>query len=266
MWSAPAERSGDGALAPSPLLAEAKAVSRFTCHRTPYKRRPQRLVVLTRCALACLACDLPLDVLGRRGYPAAVLNRFTPILVLTTACWLVFLVNNLLCGGQFDQYGIRPRQLSSLPGIILAPFLHGSCQHLAANTLPLLVLGGVLCARSKGEFVVVTVAGILLGGGLTWLFARNACHIGASGLIFCYFGYLASLAYFHRTFGTLCLSVVCILGYGGLVWGIVPTSTAISWESHLGGLLAGTAVGWLAKLRKTPTGPKDLLPGSPSQP
>lgn len=115
-------------------------------------------------------------MLGRRGYPAAVLKRVTPILVLTTICWLVFLVNNLLWGGQFDRYGIRPRQLSSLP-------------------------------------------------------------------------------------------VVCILGYGGLVWGIVPTSTAISWESHLGGLLAGTAVGWLmAKLRKTPTGPKDLLPGNPSQP
>ncbi len=206
--------------------------------------------------------------LGGQGcYPAAVLKRFSPILALTAACWLVFLVNNLLWGGQFDKYGIRPRQLSSLPGIVFAPFLHGSYQHLAANSFPLLVLGGILCARSKGEFVVVTVAGIVLGGGLTWLLARNACHIGASGLIFCYFGYLASLAYFHRTFGTLCLSVVCILGYGGLVWGIVPTSTAISWESHLGGLVAGTAVGWLmAKLKNTPTEPEDLVPGSPPQP
>ena len=203
--------------------------------------------------------------LGMQGcYPAAVFKRFAPILALTALCWLVFLVNNLLWGGQFDQYGIRPRQLSSLPGIVFAPFLHGSYQHLAANTLPLLVLGGILCARSKGEFVVVTLAGILLGGGLTWLFARNACHIGASGLIFCYFGYLASLAYFHRTFGTLCLSVVCILGYGGLVWGIVPTSTAISWESHLGGLVAGTAVGGLmAKLKKRPTEPRGPGPRQP---
>ena len=131
---------------------------------------------------------------GQGCYPAAVLKRFSPILALTAACWLVFLVNNLLWGGQFDKYGIRPRQLSSLPGIVFAPFLHGSYQHLAANSFPLLVLGGILCARSKGEFVVVTVAGIVLGGGLTWLLARNACHIGASGLIFCYFGYLASLA------------------------------------------------------------------------
>jgi membrane associated rhomboid family serine protease len=195
-----------------------------------------------------------------------VIKRFIPILVLTAACWLVFLVNNLMWGGDFDQYGIRPRQISSLPGILFATFLHGSYQHLAANTLPLLILGGILCLRSRGEFVLVTVAGILLGGGLTWLFARNACHIGASELIFCYFGYLASLACFNRTFGTLCLSVVCILGYGGIVRGIVPTSTSISWESHLAGLVAGVALASLmAKLKKTPSGPKDLASGSLSQ-
>jgi membrane associated rhomboid family serine protease len=193
-----------------------------------------------------------------------VLKRFTSILALTTLCWLVFLVNNVVLDGHLDQWGIKPRQLSGLPGIVFAPFLHGSYQHLAANTVPLLVLGGILCARGKGEFTIVTLAGMFLGGGLTWLFARNACHIGASGLIFCYFGYLASLAWFNRTFGTLCLSVACILGYGGLVWGIVPTSAAISWESHLTGLIAGTTVGWLmAKLRKTPMGPDDLPPGSP---
>jgi membrane associated rhomboid family serine protease len=196
-----------------------------------------------------------------------VLKRFTPILLLTALCWLIFLVNNLILGGHFDQCGIKPRQISGLFGIIFAPFLHGSYRHLAANTLPLLVLGSILCARSQGEFVVVTVAGILLGGSLTWLFARNACHIGASGLIFCYFGYLASLALFNRTFGTLCLSVLCIVGYGGIVWGIVPTSAAISWESHLFGLVAGTALAWfMAKLKKTPTTSQDLAPRTPLQP
>jgi membrane associated rhomboid family serine protease len=199
-------------------------------------------------------------------YPAPVLKRSTPILLLTALCWLVFLVNNLMLGGHFDQSGIKPRQIGSLPGIIFAPFLHGSYQHLAANTLPLLVLGGIISARSQGEFVVVTVAGILLGGSLTWLFARNACHIGASGLIFCYFGYLASMALFNRTFGTLCLSIACIVGYGGIVWGIVPTSAAISWESHLFGLVAGTALAWfMAKLKKTPTTSQGLASRSPLQ-
>jgi membrane associated rhomboid family serine protease len=180
-----------------------------------------------------------------------VLKRFTPIILLTTICWLVFLVNNVMWGGSFDRYGIAPRQVGSLPGIVFAPFLHASYQHLAANTLPLLILGGIICGRGRGEFVVVTALGILLGGGLTWLFARSASHIGASGLIFCYFGYLASLAWFNRTFGTLLVSVVCIVGYGGLVRGIVPTSSGISWESHLAGLVAGIALAWLmAKLKK----------------
>ena len=128
------------------------------------------------------------------------------------------------------MYAIRsyygPRRIDGLPGMFFAPFLHASYAHLAANTLPLLILGAILCGRSRGEFVMVTVAGILLGGGLTWLFARSACHIGASGLIFCYFGYLASLAYFNRTLGTLLLSVVCLVGYGGMIRGIVPTSAS----------------------------------------
>ncbi len=195
-----------------------------------------------------------------------MIKRFTPVVLLVAVCWVVFLVNNLIFGGHFDQYGIVPRQLSSWPGILFAPFLHGSYQHLAANTLPLLILGAIICARSSGEFIIVTVAGILLGGSLTWLFARNASHIGASGLIFCYFGYLASLALFHRTFGTLLLSVVCIVGYGGIVRGVVPTSTGISWESHLAGLAAGIALAsFMAKLKKTPGGPPSVTPGTASQ-
>lgn len=195
-----------------------------------------------------------------------MIKRFTPIFVLTVVCWVVFLLNNLIWKGHFDQYGITPRQVSSLPGIICAPFLHASYEHLAANTLPLLILGAIICGRSRGEFMVVTVLGMVATGGLTWLFARSACHIGASGLIFCYFGYLASLAYFNRTFGALCLSVICILGYGGMIRGILPTSTPISWESHLAGLVAGTALAWLmAKLNRTPSGSKELAPGSVTQ-
>jgi membrane associated rhomboid family serine protease len=185
-----------------------------------------------------------------------VLKRFTPIIALTALCWLVFVVNNVLLDGRLTQYGIIPRQLSGLWGILWTPFLHGSSAHLAANTLPLLVLGAVICARSRSEFVLITLGGILLGGGLTWLLARKACHVGASGLIFCYFGYLVSLAWFNRTFGTLLLSVASILAYGGIVRGLLPTATGVSWESHVAGLVAGVALGgFVAKLKKTPVGP-----------
>lgn len=189
-------------------------------------------------------------------------KRFLPILIVTALCWLIFPINNLLLNGQLASYGIIPRHVNSLPGILLAPFLHASYAHLLANTLPLLALGGILCARSRGEFIIVTVIGIVLGGGLTWLVGRNATHIGASGLIFCYFGYLASLAYFHRSFGTLCVSVLCILAYGGILRGVLPTSAAVSWEGHLTGLVAGVILAWfVSKVKKTP-----LTPTSPSLP
>ncbi|HXP60222.1 MAG TPA: rhomboid family intramembrane serine protease [Dongiaceae bacterium] len=181
-----------------------------------------------------------------------MLKRFTPVLTLAGLCWLVFGVNNLLWNGQLNQYGIIPRRLGGLPGILWAPLLHGSFQHLAANTVPLLILGGIVCGRSKTEFTAIALAGTLLSGGLTWLWARNACHIGASGLIFCFFGYLASLAWFRRTFGTLVLSAVCIVGYGGMLKGILPTSSAVSWEGHLAGLAAGIALAWLASKLNPP--------------
>jgi len=173
---------------------------------------------------------------------------------------MVFAVNNLVLGGQLSQYGIVPRHLSGLPGIIWSPFLHASFRHLAANTLPLLILGGVICARSKNEFAMVAVGGILLGGFLTWLLARTASHIGASGLIFCFFGYLASLAYFKRNIPTFALSLVCIVGYGGLLRGLVPTSAAVSWEGHFAGIVSGISLAWLSSKIKKPA--SDVSPAA----
>lgn len=191
-----------------------------------------------------------------------MLKRFTPILTFIALCWLVFGLNAFFWHGRLLEHGIVPRHLDSLPGILWAPFLHVSLKHLAANTLPLLVLGGILCARSRAEFFLVTIGGTLLGGGLTWLVARNACHVGASGLIFCFFGYLASLALFRRTLGALCLSLVCLLAYGGMLRGLLPTLTAVSWEGHAAGLAAGVTLAWLAsKARKAPAEPASQLQG-----
>jgi len=173
-----------------------------------------------------------------------VLKRLAPVVALLALCWSVFVLNNLIWDGHLNQYGIRPRHVGSLPGIIWSPFLHVSLRHLVANSVPLALLGAILCLRGRNEFGIVTVAGIVLSGGLTWLIGRNAYHIGASGLIFCFFGYLASLAFFERKIGTLLLSIVCILGYGGIVRGILPTSSAVSWEGHLAGFISGITLAW----------------------
>ena len=181
------------------------------------------------------------------------LKRFSPILVIVGLCWLMFAVNNLILRGHLTQFGIRPRHISSLPGILFSPFLHLNFHHLAANTPPLLILGAIICARSKREFALVTLCGIILGGGFTWLIGRSAYHVGASGLIFCYFGYLASLTFFERKIGTLLLSLLCIVGYGGLLRGLAPTSTAVSWEGHVAGFLAGITLAWLTSELKHQT-------------
>ena len=186
-----------------------------------------------------------------------MLKRLFPVLVFVTLCWAVFLLNHSLFSDRLIQYGIRPRHLSGLPGILWCPFLHGSFQHIAANTIPLLIFGGILCLRSPSEFIGVTAAGIVLSGSLVWLLGRNAYHIGASALIFCFFGYLGSLAIFERKIGNLLLSLLCIIGYGGILRGIVPASGAISWEGHLLGLLSGIAICWfIANVKKTETTPK----------
>jgi len=168
-----------------------------------------------------------------------MLKRVAPALSLVAACWIVFLVNALCFHSGLNQFGIIPRHVQGLIGILWSPFLHGSLAHLLANTFPLLLFGCILCLRSRTEFSVVTAGGILLGGLLTWAIARPACHIGASGLVFCYFGYLASLALFRRTIGTFLLSVIVLIGFWGMLRGLVPTSAAISWEGHVAGLVAG---------------------------
>jgi len=182
-----------------------------------------------------------------------LLTRFIPIVAFIALSWLVLLANNLLWNGHLNQHGIIPRSSGGVAGIVCSPFLHASAMHLAANTVPLLILGGVVCARSRSEFMMVAVVGTLLSGTLTWILARRGCHIGASGLIFCFFGYLVSLACFRRTFGTLIVSLVCVLVYGGMVKGILPSSTPVSWESHLAGLVSGVVIAWAGSKTKPPT-------------
>jgi membrane associated rhomboid family serine protease len=167
------------------------------------------------------------------------MKRFTPILALVAVCWAVFLVNHVMLRGALTTHGVVPRHLASLPGILWSPFLHVSLAHLMANTLPLLILGGIICARSKAQFIGVTMTGILLGGLLVWLFARNADHVGASGLVFCYFGFTVARAWFDRTILDFGLALICMVGYGGILFGLLPVVPGVSWEAHLAGLLAG---------------------------
>ena len=172
-------------------------------------------------------------------------KKFQPILILVVLIWVVELVNILL-GHRLVSWGILPRTLSGLVGIPLAPLIHGGLWHTVSNTLPLLFLGALTLAGGERKFWLTTVNITLLSGLLVWLFAREAYHVGASGLVFGYFGVILARAVLERSIVSIALGIVTVLFYGGLIWGIVPLRSYVSFESHLFGLIAGVLVVWLA--------------------
>jgi membrane associated rhomboid family serine protease len=161
--------------------------------------------------------------------------------------WAQEIVDQVVFGGSLDRWGVRPRELGGLVGIVFAPWLHRGFEHLAANTLPLLLLGGLVMRRSVSSFALATLGSALVGGLGAWLFgASGSVHIGASGLVFGYFGFLAGLAYLERSFSSVLVALVVAFLYGGLLWGVLPRSGDVSWQTHLFGLAGGLGAAWLA--------------------
>ncbi len=167
-----------------------------------------------------------------------------PLIIFIAAIWVVELINWFL-GHRLAVWGILPRHISGLIGIPLAPFLHGGIGHAASNSLPLLILGGLTLIGGRTRFWILTVGIILLSGILVWLFARESLHIGASGLVFGYFGALLARAFLDRGIVSIAIACVTMILYGGILWGILPLQSHISFEGHLFGLIAGIAVAWL---------------------
>jgi membrane associated rhomboid family serine protease len=160
--------------------------------------------------------------------------------------WVIELVDAIVLGGTLDEWGIRPRMREGLPGIVLAPFLHGSVSHVAANTMPFLVLAWLVLLRGWGELIKVSILTVAFSGLVVWLIGRSSTvHLGASSLIFGYLGYLILRGYFDRSAFSVLISILVGLFYGSLIWGVLPTDQEQSWEGHLGGFLAGVCCAWL---------------------
>ncbi|MGP1384196.1 MAG: rhomboid family intramembrane serine protease [Thainema sp.] len=154
--------------------------------------------------------------------------------------WAIELLDLHLLNGWLDQFGIWPRHLIGLRGVLFAPFLHHGIGHLLANTVPLFTLGWLIMLRETSDFFVVSVITLIVSGVGTWfLGSPNSIHVGASGLIFGYFGFLLSRGYFERSMSSIALSVIAILFYGSLIWGVLPTDDTVSWQGHLFGFIGG---------------------------
>jgi len=172
---------------------------------------------------------------------------------LLTLMWVLELIDQVLLRHRLDRFGIVPRTQMGLRGILLAPLLHGTWQHLSANTLPFAVLGWLTLLQGVPEFTLVTAMIWLISGFGVWLFAAShTLHIGASGIIFGYFGFLLSQSYFERDLLSAAVAVVVALLYGPLIWGILPSRRrGISWQGHLFGFVGGILTArYLPELRQ----------------
>jgi len=182
-----------------------------------------------------------------------------PFLILVgclAVFWVVEIIDVVLPFWGLDQYGIRPRTERGLWGILASPFLHGGFDHLIGNSVPFLILGWLTMFRERWHFALVTVMAMLLGGLGVWTFgATGSVHIGASGVIFGYLGFLLLSGFFERRFGAILVSLGVGVAYGGLVWGVLPSQPGISWEGHLFGFLAGILAAYVAaRLAKRASG------------
>jgi membrane associated rhomboid family serine protease len=161
----------------------------------------------------------------------------------TAVLWIVQLIN---AGDHYglDRFGLRPREVGGLWGIVTEPFLHDSYGHLASNTLPVLLVGWALMISGLRNWCVVTVIVIVLGGAGTWLAAPSGLILGASSLVFGWLGYLIARAYLSRRIRWIVTAAVVLLIFGTLLGSLLPTyHSAESWQAHLAGFLAGIVAG-----------------------
>jgi len=175
---------------------------------------------------------------------------------------------------QLDaSYGIVPRSLGHLGDIFTAPFLHFSWDHIEGNSGPLFVFGLLAAYRGVVKFLGVTLVVAITSGLSVWLFqGSNELTVGASGLIFGYFGYVLTRGIIERNLIDALAAVVIGLSYAYILTVAIPGAHGVSWIGHLGGLIGGIASGWIFRTRRSslpgrrtagpPAGPG---PGSPSQ-
>jgi membrane associated rhomboid family serine protease len=168
--------------------------------------------------------------------------------------WVLEVLDTLL-GHALDTLALDPRVPASLPEVFTAPLVHFGFAHLAANTIPLFVLGFLAALRGLGRFALVSLVVVGIGGVLTWLTESPGVVGGASGVVFGYFGFLLARGIFDRRLVDILVGVGVFVVYGGMLWGVLPSDPLVSWRGHLFGLLAGVLAAWW--LRRGP------VPGPP---
>lgn len=167
--------------------------------------------------------------------------------------WVIQLANWADSYGLDRTFGIVPHSQSHLADIFTAPFLHFSWQHLEGNSVPLLVLGFLAAYRGIAKFVAVTVIAVITSGLAVWMFQSSSeLTVGASGLIFGYFGYVVVRGLFDRNFVDAIVGALAAVAYAYILAVAIPGTPGVSWIGHAGGLVGGVLAGWILRTRRRP--------------
>ena len=154
---------------------------------------------------------------------------------------------NLITNRTLNSFSILPRDFSSLPFILTAPLLHGDLAHFLSNIFTLCIFAFLLLQYGVKRFYLVTLGLVLLSGILVWLLGRTAYHLGASGVVYGYFAYLVLAGLLSKRLSLIVISLVVGIMYGSIVWGVLPITKGVSWESHLFGFLSGLILAYWFK-------------------
>lgn len=159
-----------------------------------------------------------------------------------------------ISGNSLVWFGLYPRTVHGLIGIVTAPLIHGDWSHLISNSIPLIILGSITFFFYRPIAFQVFFWVYLMTGVWVWAAGRDSYHIGASGILYGFVCFLFFSGIFRRNPQLLALSLFVTLLYGSMVWGVFPIKSGISWESHLLGSLAGVITAY--NFRKEGPAPK----------
>jgi membrane associated rhomboid family serine protease len=166
------------------------------------------------------------------------------ILVFVGCLYLIELVDTVL-GNRLDEAGVVPRDPEGLDGILFAPVLHSGWDHLAANTVPLLVFGFLILLAGVTRWLAVTAIVWVVGGVGIWVTGGDqTLHLGASVLAFGWLVYLIVRGFFSRSAPQVAIGLLLVFFYGGVLWGVLPGQPGVSWQGHLFGALGGLLAAW----------------------
>lgn len=162
---------------------------------------------------------------------------------IATMLLIVQLINSFT-GNALNHYGVLPRETQFLANIFFAPWLHGTPAHLLTNLLPLLLFIWLTLQWGNRRFIYITLTICLIGGFGVWLFGRSAIHIGASGMVYGYFGFLLLGGFRSGKIPFMIISVLVTILYGGMLFGLLPSQAFVSFEYHLFGFIGGLIAAW----------------------